>query len=101
MNSRPVARESQDAGFTQPRDHLKAHLCMYEAEFLNLLNISSTILSGRARELPEQPKTFEQIKAFATAIKMVTANMNPIEMRMANTLPLLRIRRSVKSLVPV
>ena len=34
VNLRPAARGSQEVGFTQPRAHLSAHLCIYNGRNL-------------------------------------------------------------------
>ena len=55
-----------------------------------MINSVSRALVNFPGEKFEQRINFEQIEAFATAIKIhsppATANMNPIEMHMANTL---------------
>ena len=38
VNLRPAARESQEAGFTQPRDHLKADPCIGESSAETAVN---------------------------------------------------------------
>ena len=83
-NSHPMASGSQDAGFTQPRDHLIAHLCTICQTYLSNMFAESHLAAGESfmqhlcKKSPLQREAYPRFRDSASGGRGESRNLGKV-----------------------